>query len=241
MKSLIAEYLLYGDLEKSKIEGISGAMIDGKVGRLAGLTYEEDIPLGTMPKGRIIKMSQKKYVDEFFDTGSIQLGNFEYYNQYEHEEIGDRTEGRFILVGRCPGKTGFTSIAGGFNYHVFCAYEGEPDPECIAKFNYDSYFEIKDVKGFSDAISKALASSDAKYASCIYRKDKALVGSVPSNFPFMSISPEQLKFFSEAKYFLKPERFSHQQEFRFIWDSIKDLTSPITIKCPEAIQYCEWP
>jgi hypothetical protein len=240
MKTLIGTYVLYGDLEEDQIQQISGAIIDnGRVGRIAELTYEQDIPMNKIPSERIVKMSHKEHVDNFFKTGSIQFGNFEYYTKFDHGEIGDNSEGSFLLVGRCPGRTGFVKISGGFNHYVFCAYQGEVNSDCINKFGYDSSFVINDVEGFSKAISKRLKCMERKYSSCIYRKDKVLVGSAPENFPFLSISPAQMKFVSDAKYFLKPQKLSHQKEFRFIWRSDIDLVEPKIIECPEAIQFCE--
>ena len=241
MNALISEYLLYGDLDEEKLADISGFMIDRKGGRLADLTYEEELPIGVMPKKPIFKMSKREHVDAFFDRGTLQLGNFDYFSKSENEEVGDKTEGSFVLVGRCPGRTGFTKISGGFNFHVFCAFEGDADPSCIKKFDYDSYFEIMDIIGFQKAISARIRSSNAKYSRCIYKRDKALVGKVPEDFNFMTISSKQLDFVNSAKYFLKPNKFSHQNEFRFIWEVKEKLESPTIIECPEAIKFCRKP
>ena len=59
----------------------------------------------------------------------------------------------------------------------------------------------------------------------IYKRDKALVGKVPEDFNFMTISSKQLDFVNSAKYFLKPNKFSHQNEFRFIWE-VKEFRIP---------------
>ena len=241
MKTLLSEYLLYGELDEEKIAGISGAILDQKVGRLADPTYEEDIPIGTVPTLPIIKMSKREHVEAFFDRGSLQLGNFEYYRKSENNEVRDITEGSFVLVGRCLGRTGFTQVSGGFNFHVFCAFEGNADPDCIEKFGYDAYFEIVDIMGFQRAISEKIESMNAKFSRCIYSKDKALVGKVSEDFNFMSISAKQLDFVNSAKYFLKPDRYSHQNEFRFIWEANEDLSSPTIIECPEAIKFCRKP
>lgn len=241
MKTLITEYRLYGELDEEKISGICGAILDKKVGRFADLTYEEDIPIGLIPAQPIIKMSKRNHVEAFFNRGLLQLGNFEHYRKSNKNGVRDETEGSFVLVGRSLRKTGFTQVCGGSNFHVFCAFIGEADQTCMEEFGYDAYFEIVDIVGFQRAISKKIESMNAKFSRCIYSRDKALVGKVSDGFNFMSISAKQLEFVNSAKYFLKPDKYSYQNEFRFIWKVNEDLSSPTIIECPEAIKYCRKP
>lgn len=245
MAAYITSYLRYNGLDERAIRAISGALIhrlyiDEPIPpeKHAEIVYDTEIALDQIPETRVIKMSRKEHVEKFFDDGTLQLGNFNYFNSFDHEEIGDRSEGTFVLVGRRGDEFGFAEIGGGFHYHAFCAYAGDPDPKCIERFGYDSYFSIDDVDGFSTAILKTLRSNHYHYSSCVYRKDKVVVGDVSNNFDFNQISDRLLELVSEAKFFVKPRNYSHQSEFRFIWSNVSDLTAPKIIKCPEAIEYC---
>jgi hypothetical protein len=245
MNAYITSYLRYQNLDERAIRAISGALINRlnidqpiPFDKFADIVYDHDIPTGKPPENKIIKMSRKEHVDRFFDYGELQIGNFNYFNNFEHGEIGDKSEGIFVLVGRHNNEFAFAEIAGGFHYYAFCSYSGDPDQKCLNLFGYDTYFTINDVEGFSLAISNTLKSQYRQYSSCVYSKDKVVVGDVKPDFDFNVISAGLLELASSAKFFVKPLRYSHQREFRFIWSSDSDLSQPIIVKCPEAIKYC---
>lgn len=245
MSTYISSYLRYSNLDERAIKAISGALLNQLYldkpipsDKFAEIVYDKDIPVGKLPQEKIVKMAKREHVEKFFDDGTLQLGNFKYFNNFDHNEIGDRSEGGFVLVGRHEREFAFTQIGGGFHYHAFCTYAGDADPDCIKRFGYDSYFTILDVQGFSSAIAETLSSKRNYFSSCVYKKDKVVVGDVGPDFDFNRMSADLLDLASEAKYFVKPKTYSHQREFRFIWSSSKDLTSPLLIKCPEAIKYC---
>ena len=50
----------------------------------------------------MIKLGNKKYIDQFFQAGSLQLSSFTYYNAFDHPEIGDVEEGMVTLVAKTP-------------------------------------------------------------------------------------------------------------------------------------------
>ena len=245
MASYITAYLRYSGLDERAISAISGALIHNlsinepiPPEKHAEVVYDFEIPLDQTPETRVAKMWRKEHVENFFHDGTLQLGNFRHFNKLDHEEIGDTSEGSIVIVGRRGDELGFAKISGGFHYHAFCTYSGDPNPDCIKRFGYDSCFFINDVDGFSGAISKTLQSNHYHYSSCVYRKDKVVIGEVSNNFNFNQISDQLQRLASEAKFFVKHCQYSHQREFRFIWSSEKDLTEPMMIKCPEAIKYC---
>jgi len=242
----LSTYVICKDLDERGVRAISGALCRGlfldqpiPLEAHADIAYEEEVVLNQVPSKGVTKMARREHVDAFFKNGELFLGNFEFYNRFDHEEIGDASEGAFLLVGHLPPTTAFVEIAEGFSYHVFCCYSGEPDESCIARFGYDSGFRIIDVIGFADAVGKALGCSDQLFGHCIYRRDKVVVGTPPENFRFDQFSGALTKLVSKAKFFVKPDRFAHQCEFRFLWSSQFDLKQPKTVKCPEAVKFCE--
>ncbi len=201
------------------------------------IAYESDFKPSSV--NRIIKMTKTEYVDNFFKDGSIQLGSFEYYKQFENPEIGDKTEGSFIIVGRNSKSTIFAVVAGGFNNYMFCTYQGEPDPKVIQNFGYNDYFEIVDIEGFQRAIGKTLNSIAYLGSICQYRQLKVVVGEADENFKLDRLSGDLINLVNYSKFFLKTFDFHHQQEYRQLWTVPYDLNDKIIIKCPEAVQYCK--
>lgn len=199
---------------------------------------ERRIKIGRIPETRILKMTKKKYVDAFFSDGLIQLGSFHYFNSFDHGEIGDATEGVVTVIGKTP--TGYMGGKYGYGYNnlLLCAYAGEPDATIMRRFGYDSAFIITNPHRFGEAIASTLHSAPCQYAVCKYSPHKALIG-----YPGTTIDPEELshrtaQLVKSAKYFIKPDRYSHQKEFRFAWEVNREVKSAEVVACKEARQWC---
>jgi hypothetical protein len=203
------------------------------------VAFEKDFESLKLPENRLIKLSKTEYIDDFFENGRLHLGSFEYYSNFDNNEIGDKKEGSYILVGRNPTQTVFAKIGGGPNNYLFCCYDGEPDKSLLKKFNYNDYFEIVDVQGFRSAIEKSLGASKSDSSKCLYRKLKVIVGESPENYVFNEISMKLLNLVNDSKYYLKTSDFEHQKESRFVWTIDGNVPESTIIDCPEAIKYCK--
>lgn len=199
---------------------------------------ESTVKLMHIPSSPIIKMARKEHVDLFFNRGVIRLGSFQYFNQYDHKEIGDTQEGRTIVIGKSLRRTIIADCAGGFDRYIFCCYTGLPDEKCIKKFGYDDAFIITDPVKFAEVISQKLNSLKYEYAKCVYNPSKVMIGIIPQDYPSNIISHHLLRIAGTAKYYLKPDNYSHQCEFRFTWEMPSSVASYIDIECPEALEFC---
>lgn len=199
---------------------------------------ESAVKLMQIPSSPIIKMARKEHVDRFFNHGVLRLGSFKYFNQYDHKEIGDMQEGRTIVIGKSLIRTIIADCAGGFDRYIFCCYTGEPNRQSIQKFGYNDAFIIKDPLKFAEVISEKLSSIKYEYANCVYNPNKVMLGVIPKDYPNNIISHQLLKIANTAKYFLKPDNYSHQHEFRFTWEMPSVVESFIDLECPEALDYC---
>jgi hypothetical protein len=242
----ISEVIQYGpDLTDDQIISISDNMassynlknqtIDKSIKKIA---FEKDFEESAGTTKSVLKMSKTEHIDRFFRDGSIQLGSFSYYHQFDNPKIGDKTEGSFIIVGRNSKSTTFAVVGGGYNNYMFCTYNGEPNPELIKEFGYNDYFEIIDLNGFQNAISRTLDSIHFLRSDCQYRQMKVLVGRADENFNLNELSGELINLVNYSKYFLKTSYFQPQKEHRFLWTVPYDLNDKLIIKCPEAIQFC---
>ncbi len=239
-------YVLYPPLNDVAIRAISGAMLNGLYldqpippDKYADVVRGSEIGVNIVPDRPIIKMARREYVDSFFIDGSLKLGTFSDFNRYDHEEIGDTAEGRFLLVGQNQSATAFAELGGGFDQLAFCCYAGDPDQNCIDRFGYDAAYRINKPVEFARAIMSCVGAIGVSYASCIYSKHKAVVSVIPQDFNFSVISPHLLDLAGIAKFFVKPAAYSHQCEFRFLWQMPNDIDLPVVIKCREAIRFCE--
>ncbi|NJN82366.1 MAG: hypothetical protein HC802_08885 [Caldilineaceae bacterium] len=241
----ISSYLIYNNIDSVAIRAVAGALINRlyvdqpiPYDKFASVVDEAQVLLNVVPTKPVIKMAKEEHVDAFFRDGSLRLGTFSYYYTFDHEEIGDHSEGSFILVGHCPPTTAFVEIGGGFDHYVFCCFCGEVDQACLRRFEYDSSFQIVDVEGFAAAIQKRLSALSYRFAECVYSRDKVVVGRVERDFDFSVMSARLLDLVNEAKYFVKPDKYSHQSEFRLTWQMPSDVDIPLDFQCPEAVQYC---
>ena len=238
--SYISTYIIYPNnvVTEDYLKGVSGHLIYNRK-KHADITYETEFDNLNIPKGKIIKMSHKKWIDKFFETGSLRLGTLDYFRSLDDPEKGDIKEGSTILVGQGKAHTAFVEITSGFNNYVFCCYDGEANLEVIKRFDYDDYFIITDPVGFAKVISEKIKSVNSYQSRCLYKRDKVLVGKAPDNFDFNVISTRLSELVSQTKYFIKTENYKHQNEFRFIWETKSDVKEPLDIKCPEALSFCK--
>jgi len=209
-----------------------------KAGQLIKPIPEKRFKIGVVPQEPIIKLGKKEHIDAFFETGLLQLGSYEYYSSFEHSEIGDTQEGIVTMVAKTPlGVIGGT-YGSGYNNHIFCTLVGHNDLATMKKFGSDSGFRIDDPVGFSNAVAESIGTVLHTFGKCLYRPHKVVLG-----FPMHTINPFEIshrsaEIVNAAKHFIKPERYSHQKEFRFLWEQPLDVKGANIFNCSAAIKYC---
>jgi hypothetical protein len=232
-------------LSDLELKGLCGALVHGtpfdqplKEWQFVKPIPERRFKLGIAPQSPIIKLGRKEHVDAFFERGTLQLGSFDYYNGFDHPEIGDNQEGIVTLIA----KTNFGVIGGkygaGYNHHIFCASVGEIDWKTMKRFGYNSGFVITDPIAFSKAISASIGATSYTFSQCLYRPHKAVLG-----FPGDKVDPHEIsgrtaEIVNAGKYFIKPDRYSHQKEFRFLWEQPSDVAGAQVFDCSAARQFC---
>ena len=238
--SSISEIIRFApNLSIDNLVGICGNMAT-KQNIQADLTFENEFDGMQNPINKIVKMSKKKYVDDFFNEGKLQLGTFRYFHTMENDEARDTEEGIAVLAARNSSMTLFGQMGSGFNHYVFCTFDGDPSYDVIRQFGYDDSYEIVNVNGFNEAVSNAINARNSQRSRCLYKKHKALVSQLKEDYIFNVLLADLSSVLADkVQYFIKPNRFSHQEEFRFLWEVEEDKTEPLVIICPEAVQYCK--
>lgn len=191
-----------------------------------------------------------EWLDNFFDTGEIQLSSFEKFRNYKDEMQGDYHEGKAAII--CEDKDNNTHIIGyesGINGYVLSTTKSLEE-KVVNDFNGKCALIIKHPTLFGLEISKKLPFvSSGLEGSCDYveSKNRFLEKQMNTNKLLESINEldkrKAIGILSELtmgmELFAKQKKYEHQKEYRFIWFSNWPVTETIKVRCPEAIQYCE--
>lgn len=230
------KYIIYATTIMSSADKKYGDLV--RPSEAPRIITSDDIQLNQTPPHPIIKMASRSHVDDFFNNGILQLGSFEYYSNHENDEVRDDSESLTVIVGLGQNVVTVSKIGAGYDYRVFCCYTGLPSEDVMGKFGYDDGYEILDPKGFLDAISQCLNSDHSGFGQCAYVDRKVV--SVPLSQEFDPTKLDHTAAFEAEvfRYFLKPERYRHQQETRFIWKLHADVKDAVILKCPAAVNYC---
>jgi hypothetical protein len=180
----------------------------------------------------IVRMAKKKYVDAFFNDGTLRLGTLAYYQLMEQAEMGDPREGWYIICARNSKGTLLSVLEGALHSYVLCCTSGYPSNNLLQGFEHDDSFEIVNRAGFARAIGKKIGALNYASSRCIYSRYKVVETELPENFFYdynsdeVTLSGELLNLFNESQYFIKPLEFKHQKEFRFMWEVKTPVTGP---------------
>jgi len=199
----------------------------------------------------VIRYIERKFVEDFFRTGQLQLTTYRKCQEHECKIRRDSNEGKanFSLEFEQFGMSGGGIQTVGWQSYMLCTSLTE-SRKLSERFAVDSYFKINDILRFLDAISRRILGCGAgKIGTCIYKDEHALsrplqFRSIPSdvsqspNSQGPVLSPVHFEM-SDEPYFIKSEIFAVETEFRFIWHVPYDVDKPKIIECPEAIQFCE--
>ena len=199
---------------------------------------ERRFKLGVIPQVPIIKLGKKAHVDAFFESGTLQLGSFDYYNAFDHPEIGDNQEGVVTLVAKAPFGVIGGKYGSGYDQRMFCAFLGNPDWNTMRRFGYDCGFVIKNPLGFFKAVAAVTGSVLGTFGKCLYRPYKAVLGFPGDTVNRHEISHRSGEIVNAGKHFIKPERYSNQKEFRFLWEQSSEISGAKVFDCSSARQYC---
>ena len=234
-----------GKLSNNELQALCWAIIHNvqfdmfaNSGKLIKPIPEKRFKIGVVPQEPIVKLGKKEHIKAFFESGTLQLGSYNYYNSFDHSEIGDSQEGIVTLLTKIPSGVIGGTYGCGYNQQIFCASIGKPDLETMKKFGYDSGFIIHDPIGFSKAVAESIGATSHIFGRCLYSPHKAVLG-----FPKHTVNPDKIshrsaEIVNAAKHFIKSESYSHQKEFRFLWEQSADVSGAEVFDCSSARQYC---
>jgi hypothetical protein len=202
----------------------------------------------------VYRYLQAKYVDDFFEDGSLRLSSAERFGQHPDEVRNDPDEGKANFFHRTEeggGQTIAAHIEQGQNAYILCG-SAYFSPDLMDAFGADSYIRINDSTAFGQAVSRHIpgfsggAEGHCRYQSArAFERDLGFVDGINVTLPDGSPGYDQQRLLQVLNQgvgvvpiFLKGVHFAWQAEYRLVWFS-SGLASPyLEIKVPEARELC---
>lgn len=199
----------------------------------------------------------KKYVDSFFNDGSLRLSSFSQFHRHEDEERLDQHEGDTLFVhrtGQNGGQTITAKAMHGLHAYVLCAAMRH-DEALRQSFGCDSYFRVSNSTAFGMEIARSIPNLVASFEGpCLYQVNKIIekdLGYIEMEKFSVEGNPNQVddlllsKFINEQlghyPLFLKDRSYAHQCEYRFVWMVKEKIADFLDLKVPNARIYCTPP
>lgn len=194
-------------------------------------------------------LDNEQWMDNFFETGEIQLSCFSKFRNYEDEMQGDFHEGKGRIVFPGDESTHYLEYEAGLNAFILSTTKtlnakvvADFKGKCAIKINYPTPFAME--------IAKKLPYIETGVeGSCDYVKDRLQFlerqfGTENLVHALRNKENQQVKqmlsdLTQGMELFAKHEKYSHQEEYRFVWFSKATISSTVIIRCPEAIEYCQ--
>ena len=205
----------------------------------------------------VYRYEDRRWIDEFFESGKLRLSTFAKFATYADEMRGDTSEGR----GFCYGETSDNKSIGvyqaqGINAVVLCCSH-HLDHSLREGFQRDSAFQITNTVGFALEISRQLSGfRHGLEGSCIYRSDAIIKRAVDLDFDKYKLPDGNIDmrmiFDTGAQLggpellLLKRKHYERQQEYRLLWEldavsaDFVDVTAPLAREFCRRIEPSEW-
>lgn len=200
----------------------------------------------------VFRYLEKEFVDLFFNEGKLRLSSFKKFHQHTDEQRRDNKEGKNVISGYNNEHRIVAVASTGHNAFVLSSsllY----NKQLYKDFNVDDCFIIERPLEFINAISKQIVNFlGVNFGPCLYQSGKTIHRQIHNiNFDDLknnntSNDIDMGKLFNSTEdlymndgLFIKPDKYSHQHEYRFVWHTETDqLPEYIDLFIPEAKKFC---
>lgn len=192
----------------------------------------------------VIRSMESKYVDAFFQSGSLRISSFDSFRKHPDELRRDEEEGTAVMEIRSANSTMSAITFNGQEAYVLCASTVEPE----LSPDQDGLI-IDDTIAFAAAISRFLPGFvGGTEGLCTYRSNTLYKAFDEHEFkpPVDGEDPEKwasqqdrvIGRHMQNKFFIKHSRFSHESEYRMIWFCSGKPKDFVDIECVDAVRFC---
>ena len=199
---------------------------------------------------KVYRFLERKYVEEFFDSGRIRLSSFERFSKHSDEQRHDASEGKAVSSMTDSQWTVVLAAGFGFDSYVLCGSTSSAD--AVASAFADSAIVIENTTEFAGIIARALPYYvNGIEGHCLYRSGRNIRRRLPKGrikelwdahkqedgTINMDVLQQIMRPVAIDHLFLKEEKYSNQLEYRLIW-RCQHVEEYIDLKVPEARKYC---
>jgi hypothetical protein len=219
-----------------------------------------------LASGSVYRHLEQEWVEDFFRTGSLRLTTLAQCREHEISNRADPRDGRIDFSIRDDSQMMAGVNKAGLRSYMLCASRSCAEP-IQRRFNTDSWIEILDVAGFSNAVAKAInCAGEPLFGCCRYvdrkevnEKAESPISNCFASFheaahnPTADISDISSEFakandqmaqlaegpLGDKVYFMKDRPYEVEEEFRFVWPVDHAVDDPKVFSCPGALQFCK--
>lgn len=200
----------------------------------------------------VFRILERCWVDKFFETGELRLSSFAKFREHTDEQRKDN-EGANIITLRGESTTAFAVLGHGYDAYILCATSLEPSQSILQRFSCDAAIQVFDTMAFANALSSYVTGFRGGYAGhCAYTARSIQVKVKDVDIDSFRTYPGSndidankagmyfLNAAGAAVYFRKAATptFIEQAEYRWVFLTSGDAQQTITIRAPEARQFC---
>ena len=199
----------------------------------------------------VYRYLDQQFIEEFFSTGRLRLSSFHQFKNYADEERGDDHEGKNVVTGIGDNITITAGVEQGHNSLILCT-SVRGDNDLMRQFGCTGFFRIVDTHMFGRAIANRISGcTDGLEGFCTYKDAhlirKKMLPRISSEIQYDQGAAPDLERVAEVVmglsglegFFSKRMKFSHQCEYRMIWNLDRDVDDVVFVDCPEAFEFCE--
>lgn len=196
--------------------------------------------------------SSAKYVKD----DSFQFGSIRYYRDIEQQQSKDSLEGLANIAFKTPKHLVCMSLASGYNFAIFCGTATLDRRNEMGKKFGPNIIRIRKLKDFAEAVRVQIGAKRFYFNQVIYDDLKLFrhptLKSIPLNRPGApndnfdpSLIDERIfDLLYDASFlpslFMKPTRFSGEQELRLVFELDRDVRDPIRITKKGLLKYVDF-
>jgi hypothetical protein len=195
----------------------------------------------------LVRFLAQKYVDQFFEDGSLRLSSFEAFRKHPDERRRDTGEGFVAMDLLTPAGNSIQAMGGtGDEIYVLCASMIDKPPSlprgqgaiCILR-----------PKLFLESVATAVPGYvRSTMGRCEYRSEAVIRKVISREIQPPADDEDPDRWLAKQKQFMgtiaidglfqKHESYSHESEFRFMWVAAGESKEYLDLCCPGARSHC---
>lgn len=195
---------------------------------------------------QVFRYMPKNFVDDFLNQGKLRLSSFKKYREEDHPEKGDEKEGKFQLMGFF--NPGFLHANGGaedYQYVLCTSMLGNKN--IMAQFEANDCFVISNPLQFAAEIASNIPGCKRVFQGvCNYNENFSVYSPNISLEGTNGLAEHQADALlrhtlGSEHFFKKPSKYSSQYEYRFVFETDREVSEYIDIVSIAASKLCMRP